>query len=84
MQAENRSLKEHIQKLEVQFSQTEEDLNDLEHYGHPKFQEQCFSIFLLQRNLPQMFALLVEPYAIIHATTTQIVVANFVPCTFSL
>jgi len=26
---------------------------------------QCFSTFLLQRNLPQMFALLMEPYAMI-------------------
>jgi len=29
----------------------------------------CFSTFLLQRNLPQMFALLMEPYAMIQATT---------------
>jgi len=33
LQAENRSLKEHVQKLEVRLSQTEEDVNDLEQYG---------------------------------------------------
>ena len=33
MQAENRSLKEQVQKLEVRSNQTEEDLNDLEQYG---------------------------------------------------
>lgn len=29
----NHSLKEHVQKLEAQFSQTEKDLTDLEQYG---------------------------------------------------
>jgi len=31
---------------------------------------QCFSTFLLQRNLPQMFALLMEPYATVKQYTT--------------
>jgi len=39
LQVENRSLKEHVQKLEVQFSHTEEDLNDLEQYGRHEYLE---------------------------------------------
>jgi len=31
---------------------------------------QCFSTFLLQRNLPQMFALLMEPYAMVQVYIT--------------
>ena len=47
---------------------------------------QCFSTFLLQRNLAQMFALLVEPYAKIQVSILlqphKTVVANFVAGTF--
>jgi len=43
---------------------------------------QCFSNFLLQRNLPQMFALLMEPYAMIWMSIFlqphRHIVANFV------
>jgi len=37
---------------------------------------QCFSTFLLQRNLPQMLALLIEPYAVI------LQASNFIPCKY--
>jgi len=44
---------------------------------------QCFSTFLLQRNLPQMFALLMEPYALIQVSILlqphRTVVVIFVP-----
>ena len=33
--------------------------------------QQCFSTFLLQRNFPQMFALLMEPYAMIQVSIQQ-------------
>jgi len=44
---------------------------------------QCFSTFFLQRNLPEMFAQLMEPYAMIQVSILLqphgTVVANFVP-----
>ena len=43
---------------------------------------QYFSIFLLQRNLPQTFALLTEPYAMIHATPAQNCGCEFRPRQF--
>jgi len=47
-----------------------------------------FFNLLLQRNLPQMFALLMEPYAMIQVTILlqlhRTVVANFVPGNFGL
>jgi len=50
--------------------------------------QQCFSTFLLQRNLLQMFALLMEPYAMIQVSILlqrhRTVVANLVPGKFSL
>jgi len=50
--------------------------------------DQCFSTLLLQRNLPQMFALLVEPCAMIQVSVLLqphiTVVANFFPGNFSL
>jgi len=40
---------------------------------------QCFSTFFLQRNLSQMSALLMEPYAIIQVSIPhRTVVANFI------
>jgi len=49
---------------------------------------QCFSTFLLQKNLPQMFELLMEPYAMIQVSILQelhrTVVAIFVPGNFGL
>jgi len=49
---------------------------------------QCFSTLLLQRNLQQMYALLMEPYAMIQVSTLlqphRIVFANFVPGNFGL
>jgi len=49
---------------------------------------QCFSTFLLQWNLQQMFALLVEPHAMIQVSLllqpNRTVVANFIPGNFSL
>jgi len=49
---------------------------------------QCFSTFLLQRNLRQMFAMLMEPYGMIQVTILlqphRTVVANFVPGNFDL
>jgi len=48
--------------------------------------QQCFSTFLLQENLPQMFALLMEPYAMIQVfillQSYRTVVAIFVPGNF--
>ena len=49
---------------------------------------QHFSTFLLQRNLPQMFALLMKPYAMIQVSILlqphRIAVTNFVPGNFDL
>ena len=49
---------------------------------------QCFSTVLLQRNLPQMFALLMKPYAIIQVSVLlqphKTAVANFVSGNFGL
>jgi len=49
---------------------------------------QCFSTSLLQKNLPQMFVLLMEPYAMIHVSVLlqlhRTVVVNFVPGSFGL
>jgi len=49
---------------------------------------QCFSTFLLQRILLQMFALLMEPWAMIHVSILlrprRAAVANFVPGNFGL
>jgi len=49
---------------------------------------QCFSTFLLQRNLPQLFALLMEPYAMIQVSKLlqahRTVVGDFVPGNFGL
>jgi len=49
---------------------------------------ECVSTFLLKRNLPQMFALLMEPCAMIQVSillqTHRTVVANFVPDKFGL
>ena len=54
----------------------------------PERLQQCFSTFLLQRKLPQMFALLTEPYAMIQVSILlqqhRTVVANFVPGEFGL
>jgi len=45
--------------------------------------DQCFSTFLLQWNLLQMFVLLMEPYAMIQVSILQqrhrTVVGNFIP-----
>jgi len=50
--------------------------------------QQCFSTVLLQRNLRQMFALLMEPYAMIQVSILlqprRTMVANFVPGNFGL
>jgi len=50
--------------------------------------QQCFSTFLVQRNLPKMFALLKEPYAMTQMSVLLqphgTVVANFVPGNFGL
>jgi len=49
---------------------------------------QYFSTFLLQQDFPQMFVLLMEPYAMIQVSKLlqphRTVVANFVPGNFSL
>jgi len=49
---------------------------------------QCFSTFLLQRDLPQIFALFIKPYAIIEVSILlqqhRTVIANFVPGNFGL
>jgi len=49
---------------------------------------QCFSTFVLQRNLPQMLPLLMEPYAMIQVSILlqphRTVVENFVPGNFGL
>jgi len=48
----------------------------------------CFSTFFLQRNLPQMFALLVEPHAMIKVFILlqphRTVAGNFIPGKFGL
>jgi len=43
---------------------------------------QCFSTFLLQRNLPQMFALIMEPYAMIQVSILHSVINEFRPRQF--
>jgi len=57
-------------------------------YGMMCHVAQCFSIILLQRNFPQLFALLMKPYAMIQVSILQqphkTVVANFVPGNFGL
>jgi len=49
---------------------------------------QCFSTFLLQRNLQQILALLMEPYAMLQVSILlqphRTVVVNFVPGNFDL
>jgi len=53
-----------------------------------KFYDSYFSTFLLQRNLPQICALLTEPHAMIQVPVLlqphRTVVANFVPSNFGL
>jgi len=50
-----------------------------------KHVDQCFSIFLLQRNLPQMFASLMEAYAMIQVSTiAQNCGCKFGPSIFGL
>ena len=46
-----------------------QNTNQMRTFRYSNILFQCFATFLLQRNLPQIFALLTEPYAMIQATT---------------